>query len=136
MRILGNGVDIVEVGRIRKSVRKWGNTFLNKIFTRRELRYVRKKTNIYESLAARFATKEAVVKAFGERKERPVSLRQIEVMNTPEGVPKIILHSPNGKGTLRLGKDISEVVVSMSHSKSYAVGTALLIGKGSSRKKR
>lgn len=129
MKILGNGVDIVEVGRLRKSVRKWGDHFLKKIFTPRELRYVRKKRDPYESLAARFATKEAVVKAFGERKDKPLSLRQIEVVNTKEGVPKIILHALDGKKALRLRKDVREVVVSMSHSRSYAVGTALLIGK-------
>ena len=135
MKILGNGVDIVEVGRLRKSIRKWGVHFLKKVFTPRELQYVQKKKNRYESLAARFATKEAVVKAFGERKDRPLSLRQIEVVNTKEGVPKIILHAPDGKGSLRLQKDVGDVVVSMSHSKSYAVGTALLVGK-MLRKKR
>ena len=135
MKILGNGVDIVEVGRLRKSIRKWGVHFLKKVFTPRELQYVQKKKNRYESLAARFATKEAVVKAFGERKDRPLSLRQIEVVNTKEGVPKIILHAPGGKGSLRLQKDVEDVVVSMSHSKSYAVGTALLVGK-MLRKKR
>jgi len=135
MKILGNGVDIVEVERIRRSVQKWGKHFLNKVFTVRELRYVQKKKNRYESLAARFATKEAVVKAFGERKERPFSLRQIEVVNTKVGVPKIILHTPNGKGSLRLPKEVAEVVVSMSHSRLYAVGTALLIGKESRRKR-
>lgn len=129
MKILGNGVDIVEVSRLRRSVRKWGDVFLRKVFTPRELRYVRKKRNPYESLAARFATKEAVVKAFGERPDRPVSLKQIEVINTRIGVPKVFLHAPNGKGGLRLRKDVAEVVVSMSHSRSYAVGTALLIGK-------
>ncbi|MBI4436153.1 MAG: holo-ACP synthase [Candidatus Omnitrophica bacterium] len=135
MKILGNGVDIVEVGRIRKSIQKWGKNFLSKVFTPRELRYVRRKKNRFESLAARFATKEAVVKAFGEREDRPSSLRQIEVVNTKEGVPKIVLHAPNGKGSLQLPKEVVEVVVSMSHSKSYAVGTALLIGK-ETRKKR
>ena len=129
MKILGNGVDIVEVNRIRKSIRKWGRHFLSKVFTLRELQYVQKKKNRYESLAARFATKEAVVKAFRERIDRPLSLRQIEVVNTKEGVPKIVLHAPDGKGSLRLQKDVGEVVVSMSHSKSYAVGTALLVGK-------
>ena len=128
MKILGQGVDIVEVERIRKSIRKWGSHFLDKVFTPHELRYVRKKKNRYESLAARFATKEAVVKAFGERKDRPFSLRQIEVVNTKEGAPKIVLHAPNGKGPLRLKKDVGGVMVSMSHSKLYAVGTALLVG--------
>ena len=136
MKILGNGVDIVEVGRVRKSVKKWGKQFLNKVFTSRELQYVQKKKNPYESLAARFATKEAVVKAFGERKDRPLSLKQIEIINTKEGVPKIVLHRPDGKGIYPLKKDVREVVVSMSHSKSYAIGTALLIGKAISRKKR
>ena len=129
MKILGNGVDIVEVDRIRKSIQRGGKHFLNKVFTVRELQYARKKKNRYESLAARFATKEAVIKAFGERVDRRLSLRQIEVINTQKGVPKIVLHAANGKGSLPLKKDVSEVVVSMSHSKSYAVGTALLVGK-------
>ena len=120
----------MEVDRIRKNIRKWGKHFLDKVFTPRELHYVRKKKSRFESLAARFATKEAVVKAFGERKDRPLSLRQIEVVNTKEGVPQIVLHVPNGKRSLPLQKDVEDIVVSMSHSKLYAVGTALLVGKG------
>ncbi len=135
MKILGNGVDIVEVDRIRKSVRRYGNFFLKKVFTRWELEYVQRKKNRYESLAARFATKEAVVKAFGERKDRPVSLRQIEVRNSRQGVPKVVFHGPNGRGRHRLRGDITEVVVSMSHSRAYAVGSALLVGKGIPRKR-
>ena len=95
----------------------------------------RKRKNSDESLAARFATKEAVVKAFGERKDRPTSLRQIEIVNTKEGVPKIVLHAANGKGLHPLRKDVAELVVSMSHSKAYAVGTALLVGKQNSGKR-
>lgn len=136
MRILGNGVDIVEVARLRKSVQKWGKSFLSKVFTPQELRYVKRKRNPYESLAARFATKEAVVKAFGKRKDRPVSLRQIEVKNSPEGAPQVVLHGPEGKGPFRFREDVADLVVSMSHSKSYAIGTALLVGKARVRKKR
>lgn len=136
MRILGNGVDIVEVARIKRSIRRWGDYFLKRIFTPHELHYVQKKKNPYESLAARFATKEAVIKAFGERKDRPLSLKQVEIINTAQGVPKVVLHGPNGKSLLRLQKDVRDLVVSMSHSRSYAVGTALLVGKKASRKKR
>jgi len=129
VRILGNGVDIVEIMRLKKSVKKFGKHFLEKVFTPRELQYVNKKKNPYESLAARFATKEAVVKAFGERRDRPISLKQIEIINSKQGVPKIVLHGPQGQKVHRLRKDVGEIIVSMSHSKSYAVGSALLVGK-------
>ena len=126
MKILGSGVDIVEVKRVAKSAKKWGKHFLSKIFTARELQYVQKKRNRYESLAARFAVKEAVVKAFGERKDRPTALQQIEIVNTKEGVPQVVFHLPNGKIANRYK---GRIVISMSHSKEYAVGTALLIEK-------
>ena len=126
MKILGSGVDIVEVRRLKQSVRKWGSHFLNKVFTPQELRYVQKKKNRFESLAARFAVKEAVVKAFGERKDRPAALHQIEVKNTKEGVPQVFLHYPSK----------TKLIISMSHSKEYAVGTAILVAKERPRKNR
>ena len=118
MKILGSGIDIIEVSRFRQVVRRGGTHFLKRVFSERELSQVKGRKDPYEGLAARFAVKEAVVKAFGRRRDAPTSLRQIEILKTANGVPTVTL--PN-KGL--------EILISMSHSREYAVANALLLQK-------
>ena len=66
MRIIGTGVDIVEISRIKKAADKWKEKFLGRVFTEAELKYSYGKKFLYQHLAARFAAKEAVLKAFGD----------------------------------------------------------------------
>ncbi len=79
--IVGSGVDIVEVERIKKAVKKWNKNFIYKIFTKNELDYSHKKRYTYQHLAARFATKEAVLKAFGGGWLRSLPWKDVEVIN-------------------------------------------------------
>lgn len=78
--IIGTGVDIIEVYRVKKALDKWGERFLKRVFTERELDYVNTKRFSHESLAARFACKESVLKAFGDTR-RGIQLKEIEVFN-------------------------------------------------------
>ncbi len=122
--IIGSGVDIVEVARIKKAVKKWGEGFIEKVFTKNELAYSHNKRYAYQHLAARFATKEAVLKAFGGGWLRTLPWKDVEVINDGSGKPNIKLHGE--AKVLKKKKKISHIVISISHTKNYAVASAIL----------
>ncbi len=123
--IAGTGVDIVEVSRMRDAILKWGDSFLKKIFTDREIIYSDSKRFSFQHYAARFAAKEAVVKAFGEPRKFPLKWTEIEVLNDDEGKPLIKFHDDALK--LKKKKKIDDVIVSMSHSKNYAIANVIFL---------
>ena len=118
MKLLGTGIDIVEVSRLKEAIRKGGEPFLKRVFSKRELAELKRRRDPYEGLAARFAVKEAVVKAFGSRRDAPKSLYNIEILKTENGIPQVKLPGKNLK-----------ILISMSHSREYAVASALLLQK-------
>jgi holo-[acyl-carrier protein] synthase len=121
--IVGTGVDIVEVWRVTNALDKWGERFLKRIFTERELDYVNTKKFSHESLAARFACKESVLKAFGDTR-RGIQLKEIEVLNDSKGKPEIVLHGEAKEFAAR--NHLDNIIVSMSHTGAYAVSNAIL----------
>jgi len=121
--IAGTGVDIIEVGRIKSALDLWGNRFLDRVFTKRELDYANTKKFSHENLAARFACKESVLKAFGDTRSG-IQLKHIEVLNDPKGKPEIVLHG-KAKEFARKNR-MGQVIVSMSHTSNYAVSSAIL----------
>ncbi|MBU0605254.1 MAG: holo-ACP synthase [Candidatus Omnitrophica bacterium] len=123
--ILGMGVDIIEIHRMKDSVKKWGKSFLTKIFTPREIKYSTARRFSHQHFAARFAAKEAVVKAFGEPNKHPIRWTDIEVLNDKEGKPVIEFHNDALK--LKKKKKVGGVVVSMSHSDNYAIANVILM---------
>ena len=123
--IIGTGIDIVEVFRMRDAISKWGDSFLTKVFTNKEIKYSNSKRFAPQHFAARFAAKEAVVKAFGVARKYPLNWTDIEIFNDEEGKPVILFSNDALK--LKKRKKVSEVVVSMSHSKNYAVANAILL---------
>ena len=125
--IIGSGIDIVEVFRMRDAISKWGDNFLSKIFTKREIRYSVARRFSHQHFAARFAAKEAVVKAFGEPRKFPIKWTDIEVLNDREGKPVIEFHDDALK--LKKMKKVNEIIVSMSHSKNYAIANVMLLKK-------
>ena len=127
--IFGLGVDIVEVFRMRDAMKKWGENFLGKIFTKEELKYANSRRFSPQHLAGRFAVKEAVVKAFGEPRRFPIKWTEVEVLNDKEGKPVIEFYG--GALKLKRRKKISDIMVSISHSKNYAVANVILL-KGKS----
>lgn len=116
--IIGTGVDITEVRRIRQAVEKWGEDFLKRIFTQTEIKNAKTKTSFYQHLAGRFAAKEAIFKATGDSQ---LSWQDIQIHNDQAGKPICIFL--NGRG-----KDIS-VDISISHVKTYAVANAIVTKK-------
>jgi len=117
--IVGTGVDITEVRRIRQAAEKWGQDFLKRVFTQLELKNAQTRVSFYQHLAGRFAAKEAVFKAVGDAK---ISWQDIQIHNDKEGKP--ICQFLNGKC-----KDLS-VFISISHVKTYAVASAVITKKG------
>lgn len=120
MKIVGTGVDLVEVPRFRKSVRRWGKSFLNRIFTSEELAYCSARKLKSQHLAARFAAKEAVVKALGAPKGLGLEWHDLEVTSTPTGQPKMAFHR-----TMSRWKNL-QVHLSLTHTRQYAIATALV----------
>lgn len=118
--IKGIGIDIIEIERIKKAVNKYGKSFLEKIYTKGELKYCRKRKALkYPELAVRFAAKEAYSKALGVglagfgRGKKGVKMTDIEVVNNSQGKPLISFR----------GKISPKVHVSLSHSRDSAVAT-------------
>lgn len=121
--IAGIGVDIIEVWRIKEALHKWGSRFLERVFTKRELDYASTKKFSHETLAARFACKESVLKAFGDTRIG-ARLKNIEILNDSKGKPEVILH---GEAKEFADKNaLDNIIVSMSHTNTYAVSNAIL----------
>lgn len=116
--ILGTGVDITEVRRLRQAVDKWGQDFLSRIFTKEELENAKTRGGLYQHLAGRFAAKEAVFKALGDKN---LTWKDVEILNDKEGKPYCVLL--NGKGRKM------DVYISISHVKTYAVANAIITQK-------
>lgn len=112
------GVDIIEIQRIREAADKWQDRFLHRIYTEAELRDCEKR---WPSLAARFAAKEAVVKAMGISKH--IGWHDIEIMRHENGAPSIRLHG----NALRLAEQlgIQNFAISLSHTEKYAVAVSI-----------
>jgi holo-[acyl-carrier protein] synthase len=120
--IYGIGIDIVKIERMKKVVEKWGDRFLEKVFTDGEISYCYEKKEPFLSLAVRFAAKEALIKAVGSIDN--VSLRDIEVINVETGRP---LLKVRGKlGDFFQDQLIKNVHLSLSHEHEYGVACVVL----------
>lgn len=113
------GVDIIEIARIERAMLRWQGSFLKRVYTEAELDTCRGAP----SLAARFAAKEAVMKALGSG-TRGVSWRDIEIISNSDGAPSVQLHGRARRRCSEVG--IADFSVTMAHSKQYAV--AFVIG--------
>lgn len=119
--IQGIGVDIVEVSRIRTAIDTWGEHFLKKIFTDKEILYCASKKNSYEHFAARFAAKEAVSKALEIGWRGGFRWRDVEIANEVSGKPRVILY----EYVRKLLSD-SHVLLSLAHTGTTVVAFAVI----------
>jgi holo-[acyl-carrier protein] synthase len=122
--ILGTGVDLAEVRRIAASAERFGPRFINRIFTPAEIAYVERKANRYERYAARFAAKEAGMKAIGTGWKRGVTWQDFEVANLPSGKPTLRLHGIAAEIATRLG--VRNVSLSLTHTSEYGMAHVIL----------
>jgi holo-[acyl-carrier protein] synthase len=122
--IVGTGIDIAEVPRIRHSIERFGDRFLRRIFTEGEIRYCDSKANRVERYAARFAAKEAAMKALGTGWSRGVRWRDCEVVRLPGGRPTMSFHGKAGEFATRLG--VKNAALSLSHTSEQAIAQVIL----------
>ena len=113
--ILGTGIDIIEVERIAQSIKKWGDNFLNHVFTPNEIAYAKKNRHPSQHFAARFAAKEAVLKAIGDNSH--VNWKDIEISHNKHGRPICVYKDKKFK---------HKILISVSHTKNYAVASAII----------
>ena len=117
--MLITGVDIIEIHRIKRTIERWGERFLNRVYTQGELDYCRGRTS---SLAARFAAKEAAMKALGTG-IRGIGWRDIEVVRPRGKPPALYLHGRAAKRAEAMG--VQSLALSISHSNDYAVASVV-----------
>jgi holo-[acyl-carrier protein] synthase len=122
--ILGVGIDIIEVARIRSSYERFGDRFLNRILLPGEINYCLSHKVPAPFLAARFAAKEAVSKAFGTGIGAKLGWQDIEVCRKESGEPYVVLHG-NGDALLK-ERGARAVLTSLSHTQDYAAVVAIL----------
>ena len=122
--IVGTGVDLAEVGRIRASVERFGARFVERIYTPAEIAYVERKANRYERYAARFAAKEAGMKAIGTGWRRGVTWQDFEVANLPSGKPTLLLHGAAARFALKLG--VKNISLSLTHTAELGMAHVIL----------
>ncbi len=122
--IVGIGVDIVDVGRVRRLLERYGDRFVQRVFTDAENRYANKSVKSAERLAGRFAVKEAVLKAFGTGKSQGILWRDVETVSGPKGRPKVNLYCNADKYLKML--HVNQIHVSISHDGGKAVAFVVI----------
>jgi holo-[acyl-carrier protein] synthase len=122
--IVGTGIDLVEVGRIEQAVDRFGERFLNRIYTADEQAYCMRKRMAGESLAARFAAKEAAAKALGTGISVGVNWLEIEVTREPGGRPAVRFHGRAAQIAARLG--VVRTALSLTHTNDLAMASVVL----------
>jgi holo-[acyl-carrier protein] synthase len=122
--IVGTGIDIAEVPRIGKSIERFGDRFLQRIYTPSEIAYCDSKANRVERYAARFAAKEAAMKALGTGWSHGVRWRDCEVTRMPSGRPTLTFHGKAAEFAAKLG--VKNAAVSLSHTAEQAIAQVIL----------
>jgi holo-[acyl-carrier protein] synthase len=124
--ILGTGIDLAEVARIREAIGRHGDRFVRRIYTVAEIAYVESKANRFERYAGRFAAKEAGMKAIGTGWKRGVRWQDFEVFNLPSGRPTLRLHGEAARIAEKMG--VTTVSLSITHTAELGMAHVILEG--------
>src|SRR5208337_3521234 len=119
LMLVGTGIDLVEMGRIAKSIERFGDRFLTRIFTRGEIAYCQAKKNSAESFAARFAAKEAGAKALGTGIQHGIAWKELEVRREPGQRPNLHFTGRAREIAAQLG--VRHISLSLTHSTTSAI---------------
>ena len=122
--IVGTGIDLCEVDRIRQAIERHGERFIRRIYTPGEIAYVERKANKFERYAARFAAKEAGMKAIGTGWRRGVRWQDFEVVNLPSGRPTLKFHGVAAEFAAKLG--VTNVALSLTHTAQQGMAQLIL----------
>lgn len=126
MEVKGLGVDLVEIRRMRRAVERWKDRFLRRVFTQAELDYCFKRRDPIPHLAARFAAKEACLKALGTGLRMGVGWRELEVRRESGQPPTLVLSGRSR--AIGLAKGATQVLLSLTHDGDYAFAQIVLMG--------
>lgn len=126
MEILGIGTDIIECPRIGKMIQQHGELFLRRVYTEREIRYCQARKHAIEHFAGRWAAKEAILKAIGTGWSRGVAWTDLEIRNSEGRQPQVLVCG-GAKEAARL-RGIGDILISISHCRTYATAYALAVG--------
>lgn len=122
--IVGTGIDIAEVPRVASAIARFGHRFLQRVYTESEICYCESKANRVERYAARFAAKEAAMKALGTGWNHGVRWRDVEVCRRPGGRPTIVFHGKAAEFAARIGA--AHIALSLSHTAEQAIAQVIL----------
>ena len=122
--IVGTGIDLCEVGRMREAIERHGQRLLDRVFTGREIAYAERKANRYERYAARFAAKEAGMKALGTGWRGGLGWRDLEVTNLPSGRPTLAFHGKAAEIAAKLC--VRNISLSLTHTATEAMAMVIL----------
>ena len=122
--IVGSGIDLAEIGRIQRTMDRYGQRFLDRVYTAAEQAYCLRKRNAAESFAARFAAKEAGAKALGTGITHGVNWLEIEVAREPGGRPTLQFHGRAAEFAARLGA--RRAALSITHTTELAMASVVL----------
>ncbi|PYJ48767.1 MAG: hypothetical protein DME69_10910 [Verrucomicrobia bacterium] len=124
MSVLGIGVDLVECARIQRSIDRFGDRFLHRVFTNGEIEYSMSMKFPARHLAARFAAKEAVSKAFGTGIGKAMGWRNIDIRKKPSGEPFLVFSGPAQE--LATQRGVASALITLSHTEHHAVACVVL----------
>jgi len=123
--IYGIGTDIIECARIARMIEEHGELFLRRVYTEAEITYCTQRRRCEEHFAARWAAKEAVLKALGTGWRRGIAWTDVEVAHHASGRPRVVLRGKLARIARRRG--IYRIVLSISHCREYATATAIAL---------
>ncbi len=126
MSVLGIGVDLVECARIQHSIDRFGDRFLHRVFTEGEIAYSMSMKFPARHLAARFAAKEAVSKAFGTGIGKAMGWRDIDVRKKPSGEPFLVFSGSAQE--LAVNRGVTSALITLSHTEHHATACIVLDG--------
>jgi holo-[acyl-carrier protein] synthase len=125
-RILGLGMDLIEIERIEESLERFGDRFLEKIFHPSEIKYARSQSRPAISLAARFAAKEAASKAFGTGIGQSLPWLGMEIERQSRGAPHLRFHNQGAQ--LARNRGVTHSLVTLTHTRTHSAATVILLG--------
>ncbi len=126
--MLGIGTDIIECLRIAQMIQRHGEQFIERVYTPHEIQYCQARKQSTQHFAGRWAAKEAVLKALGTGWVRGISWRDVEVRSETSGKPTIVLKG--GAKQAAEAQGISDVLISISHCRTFATAYATAVGEG------
>ena len=132
MEIIAHGIDLVDFKRIEQMLERHEDRFLDRVFTSAEQAYANSNRDSTQTLAGRFAAKEAVLKLMGTGWRGKIAWTDIEVLNNPSGQPQVTVCGEVEKIATRLG--VKQISVSITHTANFAIASAVALARSDEKK--